>query len=125
MEFKLTAFGLALARWMALVALALVPTVIVVALYRRWRRQPLWSLDDIPAAAEVTLCLAWLSVLITFDEMLRPYVAEGAVATVSAAVLVAAAAAGPVMLGYRQIEAVRCMLSRAGTSCAPVTSACL
>lgn len=112
MEFKVYAFVLALVRWMVLVALALVPTVIVVALYRHWRRQPLWSLDDIPAAAEVTLCLAWLSMLVTLDELLQPFVAVGATATISAAILVASAAAVPVILGYRQIEAVRRILGR-------------
>ena len=41
MGFKFYAFVFALLRWMALVALALAPTVIVVVCYRKVRSQPL------------------------------------------------------------------------------------
>jgi hypothetical protein len=105
MSIKVTAFALAFMRWVALVALALVPTIIVVVAWRKLRGEPLWSLKDLPVAAEVTLCLAWLSVLLGMLDMLKAH-ADGwpALAIVAAA---AVGAACPAAFGLSQIDELR------------------
>ena len=115
MGFKFYAFVFALLRWMALVALALAPTVIVVVCYRKVRSQPLWSLSDVPAAAEVTLCLAWLSLLLMSHETVRG-LGDGSFGT-DLAVAAAAAifSAIPVVLAYETIAGLRRVLGLAET----------
>jgi dolichyl-phosphate-mannose--protein O-mannosyl transferase len=104
MGFKVYAFAFALVRWVALVALALVPTIIVVVAYRKFKGQPLWSLKDVPVAAEVTLCIAWLSLLAMSYETFR----SGMLASdLTAAVAAACFAAIPVVCGYESIAALR------------------
>lgn len=108
MSFKLTAFAFALFRWIALVALALIPTIIAVVAYRGLRREPLWTLRDLPVAAEVTLCLAWLSVLLSIDELIL--IQTGGSMTLLAAVVATLMAAIPVAVGLKQIEELRGIL---------------
>lgn len=120
MGFKVYAFVFALVRWVALVALALVPTLIVVVAWRRWRGQPLWSLSDLPAAAEVTLCLAWLSLLMTMDEVIRAHAGASPGVYVAAVITAAAVSSLPVMLAYGKIEDLRRILGLAGPQTDPL-----
>jgi len=112
MGMKLTAFGLALIRWTALVALAVVPTVLVVVAYRKWRGLPLWSLQDLPAAAEVTLALAWLSLLMNAHEMLLAHWSGLPGGPVWALLAAAVVAAAPAAVALEQIATLRRLLAR-------------
>jgi hypothetical protein len=114
MSIKITAFLFELFRWAALVALALVPTIILVVAYRSWRGEPLWSMKDIPLAAEVTLCLAWLSLLMTLFEGIGVHLGHGVLPQLGATVAAALLASIPVAIGYQSIGEVRRMLSPAG-----------
>lgn len=108
MSMKVYAFGFALVRFVALVVLALLPTIILVVAYRKWTGRPLWSLADIPAAAEVTVCLAWVSVLTVAAETISRKLA-GMPLTVQFAAAVAAAvlAAIPLAVSSAQIARLR------------------
>ena len=110
MGFKFYAFVFALVRWVALVALALVPTIIIVVIYRKLRGEPLWSLRDVPVAAEVTLCLAWLSLLVMSHETLQGIFGGTLGMELAATVAAAAFAAIPVVFGYGSIEVLRRVL---------------
>ena len=110
MGFKFYAFLFALLRWMALVALALAPTIVVVVCYRKWRGLPLWSIHDIPVAAEVTLCLAWLSLLVMSHETAQRFIGGSMGMDVAAVAAAAMFSAIPVIFAYGSIEALRRVL---------------
>ena len=110
MGFKFYAFVFALIRWMALVALALVPTIIVVVTYRKLRGEPLWSWSDVPVAAEVTLCLAWLSLLLMSHETFLGFASGSVGSELAAAAAAAGFAAIPVVFGYESITVLRRVL---------------
>lgn len=107
MGLRVHAFLGALARWVVLVGLALIPTVIVVVTYRKLRGQPLWSLSDIPVAAEVTLCLAWLSLLLATNERLQALANGSLPSEFATAALASAVAATAVVCGYQSIALLR------------------
>jgi hypothetical protein len=119
MGIKVTAFVFALVRWVSLVALALVPTLLVVVVYRKWRGEPLWKLSDLPVAAEVTLCLAWLSgLMMSLDLVQREagLLLGSHLAIAAAASLIAAV---PVMIGHYEIEILKRRLGLSGSSVPP------
>ena len=107
MSFKLWSFWFALTRWVALVALALIPTVVAVVAYRWWRGRELWSMADLPVAAEVTLCLAWLSMLTATNELLLSRLDPSVWSGLEAAALASVVSAIPVAFAYREIERMR------------------
>ena len=107
MSFKLWSFWFALARWVALVALALIPTVVAVVAYRWWRGRELWSMADLPVAAEVTLCLAWLSMLTAANELLRSHFGPTILSGFEAAVVAGLVCAVPVAFAYREIDRMK------------------
>jgi len=107
MGIKVTAFAFAFIRWVSLVALALVPTIIVVVAYRKWRGEPLWSLADLPVAAEVTLCLAWLSGLMMTLEIVEREAGAVLGSHMAIAAVASLVAAVPVMIGHYEIEILR------------------
>ncbi len=113
MGFKFYAFVFALMRWTALVALALAPTIIIVVCYRKWRGEPLWSINDIPVAAEVTLCLAWLSLLVMSHETARSVIGGSWQMDLTAVAAAAMFSAVPVVIGYGSIDALRHVLGLA------------
>lgn len=106
MSMKGYAFGFALVRFVALVVLALLPTIILVGAYRTWAGRPLWSLEDIPSAAEVVVCLAWVGVLTVAADTISRHLA-GMSLWVQFAAMVAAAAFAAIPLALASAEIAR------------------
>lgn len=106
MRFKLWTFWFSLLRWVALVALVLLPTALVIVAYRWMRGRELWSMADLPVAAEVTLCIAWLSLLFATHELIC---AHFGLSPDSSPVIWGAAifCAVPVGLAYKEIERLK------------------
>lgn len=108
MSMKVYAFGLALSRFVALVVLALLPTIILVVAYRKCKGLPLYSLADIPAAAEVTVCIAWISLLTVAADMIAIHLGGLPLHMHFAATALAAAlAAVPVGVSSAEIARLR------------------
>ena len=107
MSIKLWGFWFALTRWVALVALAVVPTVIGVVAYRWWRGRELWSMADIPVAAEVTLCLAWLSMLTAANEILQSHLDPSVWTGLEVAAAAGLVCAIPVAFAYQEIDRMK------------------
>ena len=107
MGFKIWTFWFALARWIALVALALVPTLVAVVAYRWWKGRKLWSMEDLPVAAEVTLCLAWLSSLFAANEILLGRLEQSPLGSMGVAVLTGVVCAVPVALASIEIDRMK------------------
>ena len=107
MGIKAYTFGFAMLRWIALVALALLPTIILMVAYRKYRGEPLWTLADLPVAAEVTLCLAWVSFVSFAAERLHVCFSPGLTVQVLATVAASLVGAIPVMIGYYEIAELR------------------
>lgn len=108
MTNRLAGFCVLLFRWLALVALALVPTVIVVVAYRQLKGEPLWTMSDLPLAGEVTLCLAWLSILFATQDLLCIH--AGVSSSLWTAIAASIIAAVPIGLGLSQIDELRRVL---------------
>ena len=103
MSLKFWTFGFTVTRWIALVALALLPTALIVVAYRWFRGRPLWTMADLPAAVEITTCVAWIAMLMATHGLLLQYFGMQ-YSTETLAAAASALCAVPLALAYDEIE---------------------
>ena len=103
MSLKLWTIGFTFTRWLALVALALLPTALIVVTYRWYRGRPLWTMADLPVAVEVTTCVAWIAMLMATHGLLMQY-ASIEYSSDTLAVIASIICAVPLALAYDEIE---------------------